>query len=631
MLRRTALAAGLTTCLAAALTVAPFGPAPGAGHGPDGHQRLHQQRARTRARPSRSRSATRSSSRPAPAAKHPVPLLMHSHGWGGSRTKDPAELQEFLDAGYGVLSFDQRGFGESGGQALRREPEGRGPRRPQPRRRSSASSTGCSRTARATRGWARSAAATAAATSSSAPSRSCASRASRSSTRSPPRSPGTTSADSLAPEGVVRTEWALALSAAAVPADALPHNIYKALVEGAATGTWPDGSVPGTENLDEFFKQNGPKWHVDHGRKLDIPVLFGQGTTDSLFNLQQGLTNWRTAITDRARKHSIFVGYNGGHVLPAVFPQGVDVTSDPCSEKLAGGDFRAAVDPVLRRAAQGQRHRAAAATASSTSPPPTAPARRSRSAAPDTDGRPRHGGQPGRGRRRRSPTRSRPGRSASPVRRTSPAKLTAHPGQPRLLRPRRRHLAGRRAPRAEQRDAAQRHRARRRRRRCASSCPAVAVDVPEGQSLYLLVSAVSDTFVGMSSRAPGVVLLDRDEGAPARRRLSVSLSAGLRSDASSPDSVGDGLRCRLRNGPWYRSTHRGSARDAPRRLGSAAWHVSRGASRRWSASGSCAGSVRWTSRRSTASPTGWSGRSCATGSTRSPGSARCARRPRSRS
>ena len=96
---------------------------------------------------------------------------------------------------------------------------------------------------------------------------------------------------------------------------------------------------PGTENLVEFFKKNGPKWHVGQGRKLDIPVLFGQGTTDSLFNLQQGLANWQHSITPAARKESMFVAYNGGHVLPAVLPPGVTVTSDPCSEKLAGGTF----------------------------------------------------------------------------------------------------------------------------------------------------------------------------------------------------------------------------------------------------------------------------------------------------
>src|SRR6476659_8913808 len=56
--------------------------------------------------------------KPAGASRtHPVPFLMHSHGWGGARTTDPAAFQKFLDAGYGVLSFDQRGFGESGGYA----------------------------------------------------------------------------------------------------------------------------------------------------------------------------------------------------------------------------------------------------------------------------------------------------------------------------------------------------------------------------------------------------------------------------------------------------------------------------------------------------------------------------------
>ena len=49
-------------------------------------------------------------------------MIMHSHGWGGSRTTDPASFQKWLDAGYGVLSFDQRGFGESGGTGPRREP-----------------------------------------------------------------------------------------------------------------------------------------------------------------------------------------------------------------------------------------------------------------------------------------------------------------------------------------------------------------------------------------------------------------------------------------------------------------------------------------------------------------------------
>jgi ABC-2 type transport system ATP-binding protein len=268
-----------------------------------------------------------------------LPVLMHSHGWGGSRSTDPADFKRFLDAGYGVLSYDQRGFGESGGQAYVENPDVEG-------HDVLALVRLISR-----RHWVR---------------------------KDAPGDPRLGAIggsygggyqflgafeelrlhgkpifdalapeitwndlhDSLAPHDVVRTEWASALSAAAVPSDALPHNIYLALTEGAATGDWPDGSVPGTENLNAFFEKNGPSWHVKHGRKLNIPVLFGQGLTDSLFNTEQAFRNWQTAITDSARRKSIFVGYNGGHVLPSVFPQGIEVTSDPCSKELAGQNFQ---------------------------------------------------------------------------------------------------------------------------------------------------------------------------------------------------------------------------------------------------------------------------------------------------
>ena len=277
--------------------------------------------------------------KPAGATKrHKVPMLLHSHGWGGSRATVPADVRRYLDAGYGVLSFDQRGWGESGGHAHVENPsyEGHDVR---------ALVDVVSRLR-----WV------------------------RQDGPGDPRvgavggsygggyqllgafeelrvggrpvfdalAPEITWNDlntSIAPEGVVRTEWALALAAASLPSDALPANVYKALLEGAATGHWPDGSLPLGEDMKTFFERNGPRWHVGEGRRLDIPVLLGQGTTDSLFNLQQGLTNWRTALSARARKRSMFVGYNGGHVLPAIFPRGISVTSDPCSKKLGGGDF----------------------------------------------------------------------------------------------------------------------------------------------------------------------------------------------------------------------------------------------------------------------------------------------------
>src|SRR3954465_14975075 len=57
------------------------------------------------------------------SAKKRVPLIFHSHGWGGSRTTAAPAFAKFLKAGYGVLSFDQRGFGEDGGKARIENPD----------------------------------------------------------------------------------------------------------------------------------------------------------------------------------------------------------------------------------------------------------------------------------------------------------------------------------------------------------------------------------------------------------------------------------------------------------------------------------------------------------------------------
>ncbi|HEY0641974.1 MAG TPA: peptidase S15, partial [Nocardioides sp.] len=144
--------------------------------------------------------------------------------------------------------------------------------------------------------------------------------------------------ESLFPQGVPRTEWASALTAASLPTDALPPIVLQGFAEAAATGNVPS-------YLYDFLDKNGPEWHVRQGRKLDIPVLFGQGETDNLFPLDQGLKNFARALTDKARARSIFVGYNGGHTLPALVPAGtnadipVTTGSDACSPALGSPDF----------------------------------------------------------------------------------------------------------------------------------------------------------------------------------------------------------------------------------------------------------------------------------------------------
>ncbi|MGW6275922.1 CocE/NonD family hydrolase [Kribbella sp. NPDC055071] len=268
------------------------------------------------------------------SAAHTVPLIFHSHGWGGSRTKDPAAFKAWLDAGFGVLSFDQRSFGESTGVAHVMNPDYEGrdvvklvdlvagldwvtKQRPgDPLIGAIGGSYGG--------GYQFAGAFT--------------ELRDRGRTRFDALAPEITWWDlkqSLAPDETARTMWLSLLYAGG--GSHLPPAVQAGFLALIATGTWPAGKA-GRE-LDAFFAHNGPAWQVAQGRKLDIPVLFGQGISDNLFNLNQGLANFDRALTPRARSRSIFVGYNGGHTLPSVVPPGFATPGDPCSIALGAPTF----------------------------------------------------------------------------------------------------------------------------------------------------------------------------------------------------------------------------------------------------------------------------------------------------
>ncbi|WUJ69184.1 CocE/NonD family hydrolase [Kribbella soli] len=268
------------------------------------------------------------------SAQHTVPLIFHSHGWGGSRTKDPAAFKDWLDAGFGVLSFDQRSFGESTGVAHVMNPDFEGrdvvklvdlvagldwvtKQRPgDPLIGAIGGSYGG--------GYQFAGAFTELRDSGR--------------TRFDALAPEVTWWDlkqSLAPQEAARTMWLSILFAG--DGTHLPPAVSAAFVALIATGAWPAGKAG--RDLDAFFAHNGPAWQVQQGRKLDIPVLLGQGISDNLFNLNQGLANFDHALTARARARSIFVGYNGGHTLPSVVPPGFATAGDPCSIALGSPDF----------------------------------------------------------------------------------------------------------------------------------------------------------------------------------------------------------------------------------------------------------------------------------------------------
>lgn len=281
------------------------------------------------------------------SASNPVPMIMHSHGWGGSRTR--TGMTAWTDAGYGVISFDQRGFGQSGGQANVEDPDLEG---------KDVEAlvdyiAGLDWVAKESGGAIDPAFGTAdpvlgaiggsygggyqtigALTETRNYGR----------TRFDALAPQITWYDlpeSLGPQGVVRTLWVSLLYAAG--ASTVAPYIHEGFAVGAATGWFPDGTVPGVVNMKAEFLKHSPKGFSDNGTFLDIPVLIGQGITDNLFNLNQGIHNFLDVVTPQAQEQSLFIGYNGGHVLPEAFPYSDAAGGDKCSpggfDSLSRGFF----------------------------------------------------------------------------------------------------------------------------------------------------------------------------------------------------------------------------------------------------------------------------------------------------
>jgi ABC-2 type transport system ATP-binding protein len=270
------------------------------------------------------------------SATSPVPVVLHSHGWGGSReTSVDGLVEPYLDAGFGVVSFDQRGHGESSGQAYVQDPtretedvkavidfiakkldwarlEGPG----DPVLGSIGGSYGGGYQTMTALDEI----------------------ADEGATRIDALAPQITWYDlpeSLAPQNVPRTAWTVALYGAG--AGMVPQHVHEAFVWGASTGQWPDGTlygqpVAGAPDIDSVFAENGPRAFVERGIRMDVPMLLRQGASDNLFDLNEGVKIFERALTDEARAQSYFVSYNGGHALPNVVPPG-----EPMDVQAGGG------------------------------------------------------------------------------------------------------------------------------------------------------------------------------------------------------------------------------------------------------------------------------------------------------
>lgn len=270
-----------------------------------------------------------------------VPVVVHSHGFGGSRTSSEGAFSEWLDAGFGVVSFDQRGFGETGGEYQAMNPDFEG------------QDVKSVIDHIATFDWVRKDVDAAGNEIADDPVLGAIGGSygggyqlvgalteirDEGRTRFNALAPEITwhnIGEGLAPNDVPRTLWMSALTA--VSGSTMPEEIRNGVIQAYATGTMPNGEIPGTPNLKERFRYSSPEGFLDAGIHLDIPVLFGQGTSDNLLPLNHARDNFEHVLTDDARARSLVIGYNGGHALPSVLPLGtLDVAVGESAG--AGGD-----------------------------------------------------------------------------------------------------------------------------------------------------------------------------------------------------------------------------------------------------------------------------------------------------
>lgn len=238
------------------------------------------------------------------SAQSPVPVILRGHGWSGSRDKtDAGRVGALLDAGYGVVTFDARGHGESGGEArvhhwdheiedvrvlldwvhdnlpwVEREPS------PKAAKDIRVGGSGGSYGG----GWQLLAAAKDARLDVLVP-----------------EITWNNLPQSLAPNGAIKSDWVALLYAAGVARVRMHASIHEGFAEAAATNDLPEGFA---ENL----TLSSPSAHI---ADIRVPTLLVQGVPDTLFNLNEAAANFE-GIRANGAPAKLFT-HLGGHLLHA--------------------------------------------------------------------------------------------------------------------------------------------------------------------------------------------------------------------------------------------------------------------------------------------------------------------------
>lgn len=252
------------------------------------------------------------------SASNPVPAVLKTHGWGGERDRAPnAFMQRLLDEGYAILTWDSRGFGDSGGEAnvgspqfevkdagalmdyLAERPEIQqdGPGDPRV-------------------GWIGGSNAAGVQFNTAALDH-------RVDAIVPEISWGLLTQD-LNPRGVYKQGWGELLytsGLAAAMQDGLDSpagpqaGAYAQQIHDAYEQTHTDGQI--SDDIKKWFRQ---KSTVIRSAKIAAPTLIIQGSVDTLFPLEDAFTNYKHLVA--AGTPVKLIAYCSGHTLGCSYPGG---------------------------------------------------------------------------------------------------------------------------------------------------------------------------------------------------------------------------------------------------------------------------------------------------------------------
>jgi ABC-2 type transport system ATP-binding protein len=263
-------------------------------------------------------------------AAAPVPIILQSHGWAGSRATGDGVYRDYHRAGFAVVSIDMRGHGEARSTSVSQldhlDYEIKDVREVL--------------TYLATLDWVAHESADDVLAGSIGGSYGGAYQLLTAATdpRLDAIAPEITWNDlvqSLAPNGVIKSAWIDLLYSSGNLQARLHPNIHQGFAVAQSQNRIADGSVPGEYDLRSQLRRSSPS---SHPGAIRVPTLLIQGVNDTLFNLNQAVANYEAIRATGADVR--LVTHLSGHILntrgtiPVPAPQPVGLQSptggSPC-------------------------------------------------------------------------------------------------------------------------------------------------------------------------------------------------------------------------------------------------------------------------------------------------------------